>query len=205
MEVFNDLLTAITTPNEGLVNILTVPLFFVENFLIMNLFISILNISITKKQKFLYVIILSIIGIFTNIFLGNPFNIIIDYFIMIIMAKIIFKISFLKSCISIVISGIMFNILGALVLNPYITILNIDANALTTVPLYRLLYITIIYFSIFILSIIIKNRGFKINFMENIDNKNKAIIIINIVFGILTFIVQSIVTFFYIHPHLFFF
>lgn len=198
MEVFNDLLTAITTPNEGLVNILTVPLFFVENFLIMNLFISILNISITKKQKFLYVIILSIIGIFTNIFLGNPFNIIIDYFIMIIMAKIIFKISFLKSCISIVISGIMFNILGALVLNPYITILNIDANALTTVPLYRLLYITIIYFSIFILSIIIKNRGFKINFMENIDNKNKAIIIINIVFGILTFIVQSIVTFFYI-------
>ena len=101
MEIFNEILTAISTQNEGLVNIITIPLFFVENFLIMTLSISILNISISKKQKSIYVIILSIIGIFTNNFLGNPINIIINYFIMILMANIIFKISFLKSCISI--------------------------------------------------------------------------------------------------------
>ena len=60
------------------------------------------------------------------------------------------------------------------------------------------MYIFIIYTLIFILSILIKHRGFKINFIENIDNKNKLIIIANIVFGILTFIVQSVITFYYI-------
>ena len=198
MEIFNEILTAISTQNEGLVNIITIPLFFVENFLIMTLSISILNISISKKQKSIYVIILSIIGIFTNNFLGNPINIIINYFIMILMANIIFKISFLKSCISIFFSGIIFNIIGALILNPYLNIFGIDANQLTNIPIYRIMYIFIIYTLIFILSILIKHRGFKINFIENIDNKNKLIIIANIVFGILTFIVQSVITFYYI-------
>ena len=198
MEIFNEILTAISTQNEGLVNIITIPLFFVENFLIMTLSISILNISISKKQKSIYVIILSIIGIFTNNFLGNPINIIINYFIMILMANIIFKISFLKSCISIFFSGIIFNIIGAFILNPYLNIFGIDANQLTNIPIYRIMYIFIIYTLIFILSILIKHRGFKINFIENIDNKNKLIIIANIVFGILTFIVQSVITFYYI-------
>lgn len=198
MEIFNEILTAISTPNEGLVNVLTVPACLVENFLIMSLSISISNISISKNQKLIYVLIMSVIAILANYFLISPINIILNYFIMILMANIIFKISFLKSCVSIVFSGILFNIIGALVLNPYLTLLNIDANELTIIPIYRLLYIIIIYISIFILSILIKNRGFKINFIENMDNKNKLMITGNIVFGILTFIVQSIITFFYI-------
>ena len=198
MEIFNQILTAISTPNERLVNILTIPACFIENFLIISLSISILNITSSKKQKLIYVLIMSIISIITNYFINNPLNIIINYFIMIIMSNSIFKTTFLKSCLSIVFAGIIFSIIGALALNPYLTILNIDALQLTNIFIYRLLYIIIIYISIFLLSIIIKNRGFKINFIENIDNKNKLIIIANIVFGILTFIVQSIITFYYI-------
>lgn len=198
MEIFNNIVTAISTPTEGLVDILTVPLFFVENFLMMNLFISILNTSILKKQKLIYVFIMSIISIFTNCFLSNPINTILNYFIMIIMSNTILKISFLKSCISIIFAAIIFNIVGTLVLIPYLNIFGIDAIQLTSIPIYRLLYLFIIYISIFILSTLIKNRGFKINFIENIDNKNKLIIIANIVFGILTLIMQSIVIFYYI-------
>lgn len=198
MEIFNGILTAISTPNEGLVNILTIPLFFVENFLIMNLFISILNISITRKQKLIYVVVMSAISILTNYIIISPINIIVNYFIMVLMANKIFKTSFLKSCISIVFSGIIFSILGALILNPYLSIFNIDANELTVIPLYRLPYIIIIYISIFLLSVVIKNRGFKINFIDNIDNRNKVIIVENVLFGILTFIVQSIISFYYI-------
>ena len=198
MEIFNQILTAINTPNEELVNFLIFPACLVENFLIMKLSISILNIEISKKQKILYVLMLSIIGLITNSYLSSPISIILNYFIMIIMAKLIFKISFLKSCLSIVLSGIIFNIVGTIILIPYLNFLKLDAEQLMNIPIHRLIYIAIIYIFVFVLCILIKNRGFKINFIENIDNKNKIIIISNIVLGILAFIVQSIVLFYYI-------
>lgn len=198
MEIFNDILTAISTPNEGLVNILTIPLFFVENFLIMNLFISILNISISKKQKTIYVILLSISSFSTNLFLSNPLNNIINYFIMTIMTTILLKTSLLKSCLCVIFSAIIFNIIGTLIILPYMAFFNLDANLLTSVPIHRVLYLVIIYSLIFILSAIINNKGLKINFIDTIDNKNKLIIIVNVVFGILTFIVQSIIIFYFI-------
>lgn len=197
MEIFNDILTAISTPNEGLVNVLTIPLFFVENFLIMNLSISILNISITRKQKLIYVLLMSIVSIITNFILDNPINTIINYFIMIIMSNKVFKISFLKSCITIIFDAIIFSVIGTLILLLYISIFSIEANQLTVIPTHRFLYLIIIYCCIFLLSFIIKNRGLKFNFIENIDNKNKLIIIANILFGILALIIQSIVIFYY--------
>ena len=198
MEILNNIWNNISTPNEELVNLLTVPLFFVENYLIMTLFISILNISVTKKYKLIYVLIMSVIGIFTNNFISNPFNIFINCFIMIIMAHLLFKISFSKSCMSIVFSSIILNILGSLILNPYMNFFHIDTTQLTTIALYRIIYISIIYSCLFIISLIIKNRNLNLNFIENIDNRNKFIITLNIILGILTFIVQSIISFYYI-------
>ena len=60
------------------------------------------------------------------------------------------------------------------------------------------IYISIIYSCLFIISLIIKNRNLNLNFIENIDNRNKFIITLNIILGILTFIVQSIISFYYI-------
>lgn len=198
MEILNNIWNAISMPNEGLVNILLIPLSFIENFLIMTLFISILNITVIRKHKLMYIFIMSFIGIFTNAFIPNPFNIFLNYFIMIIMSYLIFNTSFLKSCISIVFSGIIFNIIGAMILNPYMAIFNITATQLNNIALYRIIYIFIIYSCILIISLIIKHRNFKVEFIENIDKKNACIIVLNIIFGILTFIVQSIISFYYI-------
>lgn len=51
MEILNNLWLAVSTPNEGLINILLIPAAFIENTLIMILFLSILNIKSNKKQK----------------------------------------------------------------------------------------------------------------------------------------------------------
>ena len=45
MEVLNNIWTAISTPNEGLVNIIVSLATFVENFLVMTLSLTILNIK----------------------------------------------------------------------------------------------------------------------------------------------------------------
>ena len=47
MEVLNNIWTAISTPNEGLLNILLVPASIVENLLIMFLFLLFIGVIVT--------------------------------------------------------------------------------------------------------------------------------------------------------------
>ena len=125
MELLNNLWMAISTPNETLINTITIPIFFVENFLIMTLFLTILNIKATGKQKLIYVLSMSIFSIFSMLLIPNPFNIFLNYLVMIILSYCVFKMNLLKSILAIVISIVVFALIGTLTLNPYLTILNI--------------------------------------------------------------------------------
>lgn len=198
MEVLNNLWLAISTPNEKLLNVIFIPTAFIENYLIMLLFISILNIISTRKQKTIYVCSMSVISLLTMIFIPNPFNIFINYCIPIFIAYIIFKNSLFKTTTSIIIALIAFNLIGILILNPYLTIFNIDAAELNSIPIYRLSYILIFYIFAIIAILILKNRNLKLDFLENIDRKNKLIIIANLFFGILAIVIQSITLFYYV-------
>lgn len=187
-----------STQNESLANILVSLGIFFENFLIMKLFLNILEINSNRKQRLIYVLSMSIISIFTMYTIPSPFNILSNYLMLIILAHFIFKSSFLKSIICIVVTGIIFNVIGALLLNPYLTILHITTNELTCVPIYRLLYILLMYFIVFILYLIIKNRNLKINFIEDMDKHTRLTIIGTVLLGIITIIVQSITLFYYV-------
>lgn len=198
MEILNNIWMALSTPNEGLLNVITIPLFFVENYLILTLFISILNITVTKMQKVKYVLLNSCISIISMHFIRNPFNLILNYIMMIAIAFLIFRISFLKSTAAIIVSGLIFNLSGALLLNPYLTILKISSIELTTIPLYRIPYILLMYTLICIVIFILKNRNLKINFLDNLDIHTKRMVFSNLILGIITIIVQSIIAVYYI-------
>ena len=81
MEILNNIWIALSTPNENLLNILSIPLYFVENLLTMYLFLNITNISSTGKQKILFVVLMSIVSILTINIIPNPFNIYCNYII----------------------------------------------------------------------------------------------------------------------------
>lgn len=198
MEILNNIWMAISTPNEGLLNILLIPAAIIENFLIMTLFVSILNTSSSTKQKLIYVVSTSIVSLISMYFIPNPFNIILNYFMIIIVAYFVFKISFFKSTFSIVSSSLIFNIIGALILNPYITFFNITTEQLNTIPIYRILYIIIMYVIIGIIILILKSRSWQISFIDDIDKKTKLIIYANIGLGIVTLIIQSVIAVYYI-------
>lgn len=198
MEILNNLWLAVSTPNETLMNIMTIPLILIEGYLIFSLFTSILNISSSKKQSITCISLFSSIAIFSTYVLPDVFNIFFNYFMMILTVCLIFKISFLKSTVSIVASALIFNVLGSLILNPYLNLLNITGNELTTIPIYRFLYVGIIYTIITIFIFIIKNKKWKITFVDNIDKKSKIIIFANLLLGIITLLVQSLLAKYYI-------
>lgn len=51
MEILQTIWTALTTPNEGLINIISIPLAFLDIYIGMLLFTTLLNIKSTRKQK----------------------------------------------------------------------------------------------------------------------------------------------------------
>lgn len=198
MEIFNNLWLAISTPNELLINIIAVPSALLENILILLLFMSILNITSNFKQKALFVIIMTLTSFISMNFLPNALNISLNYILMIILTHFIFKISFLKSLFSIVAASLIFNIVSLLMLNPYMTFFNLSSEQLSTIPLYRLLYVTFVYSCVFIVTIIIKKRSLKIKFIDDIDKKSKLIIFSNLILGLITLFVQTFIAIYYI-------
>lgn len=199
MEIFNTIWTAISTPNEGLIIILSLPGTFIENFLTMLLFLSIFNIESTAKQKVFYIIIASISSLLNIYIIPNPINILFNYLMLIIISHYIFKISFLKSIAAIIISAIIYTLIGILVVNPYLTLLQISSEQLNIIPIYRFFYLLIIYSIVLITSLIVKNRKLNLNFLEDVDKKNKYMILGNLILGLFTLIIQSVVIFYYIN------
>ena len=197
MEVLNNIWIAISTPNEGLVNILTALATFIENYLTLFLFTSILNIPYDKKNTYIYVIVMSIISIISLLFIPEPFKIFINYTAMFFVIKFLFKISNFKNLLCTVLSALIFALIGTLILNPYMNLLGITTNAVLYVPIYKLGYLLLTYILLILLSFVIKNRKLNIAVIEDLDNKNKYIIIANLAFGLVTLLIQAIITFYY--------
>ncbi len=197
MEVLNNIWIAISTPNEGLVNILLIPAGIIENYLMLSLFSNILNIESSRNQKLIYILLMSFVSLLTIHVIPNPFNLIFNYGFMIILSINLFKISKIKGILTIS-SSIIFALVGILTLNPYLTIFNINSSQLNLIPMYKLGYLIIMYLIVSLLIFIIKNKNFTLHLLEDLDKKNKKIIFINIFLGILTLITQAIITFYYI-------
>lgn len=197
MEVLNNIWVAISTPNEGVINVLMTLATFVEAILIMLLFTSLLSIKPSKKQTITYTSIFIITSLISMYLLPNPFNVFSNYIVMFLIVKFIFKLSNLKSFLGVILSSLIFALIGILISNPYITILNITSTEMASIPIYRIGYLLLIYLLLIIISFTIKYKNLSIEIIEDLDNKNKYIIIANLAFGLVTLLIQSIITFYY--------
>ena len=198
MEILNNIWLALSTPNEKLLNALSIPMMIIENYLLMHLFISTLNISSTKVQRIRYIISMTFISLITMIFVPNPFNIFINYFMITLLQYLFFRNSILKSILSSVLCIGIFNLIGILILNPFITVLNINTDQLNTIPIYRLTYVLLMYIFTIACIVILKYKNFKIQLLEDLDLKTKYIIFSNLFLGVVAIIMQSIILFYYV-------
>ena len=197
MEVLNNIWIAISTPNEELITILSILAGIVENYLTLFLFMSILNISSNRKNKLIYVSIMTIISVINLFFVPNPFNIFLNYIVMFIVIKLIFKVDNFKNFIGIVLSALIFALIGMLILKPYMALFNITSTDVLYVPIYKFGNLLLTYILLLIVSLTIKYKTFNLNILEDLDNKNKYIIIANLAFGLVTLLIQAIITFYY--------
>ena len=198
MEILNNIWTALSTPNEGLQNYIYASLIFVENFLTMKLFLTILNIKSNKRCQLYYTLSMSCISLISLYIIPTPFNILSNYILMVLLINKLFKLSLLKSIFSAVSSAVIFGLIGSLFANPYLTILNISSEQMNSIPIYRLGYLFIMYSFIYLIILIVKYHRLNLTLLEDTNLNTKLIILINIILGLITLIIHSIVIFYYI-------
>ncbi len=198
MELLNNIWSALTTPNETLINIILIPSGIIETTLILFIFTTILNLKTNKKQNITFIAIFSLISLANTYFIPSPINTFVNYLSILIITSLVFKTTFLQSLFGSLISTIIYALVGTLILNPYYTLFNINSNDLNTVPLYRILYLLITYFIIFCITLILRLKNIKFEMLKStIDKKSKNVLFFNLFIGFITLCFQAIITIYY--------
>ena len=199
-QLLNNIWIALSTENAGLINIIMIPVSIIEIFLSMMIFLTLFNITATKKQKFLYITLILIISRLSANFIDAPFNVIFNYVGIIVCIKLIFKLKIFQCFLSLIPSSFIFALMNILLQKPYMTLLDITLEELVSIPIYRFPLLILIYIIIFIMILIIKKfRTIKFSFelFESLDKKTLKILYANLFVGFLTLVLQLILAEFY--------
>lgn len=198
MEIFQQIWHALTTPNELLIDILSIPFTLIEITVTMLLFTTVLNIRSSKKQQITYITLLSILSIISNIFIPRKYCVLFSIIISIISVILVFQTTILKGLLSQVLIFVISSILETLIVKTYLITLNISYEDILVIPIYRLISICTIYLTCYLLFILSKHYNFNINLLDDIhDKKSRNIIILNLILALISISTQFILASFY--------
>lgn len=196
MEIFQTIWTALTTPNDFLTNLIGLPLFFAEALVNMLLFTTIFNIQSSFRNKIIYLIFTTFCAFMTRLIMPTPYSTFVNIILMLLLIKIIFKISILKTILSVFIPLCINVILELFILKIYLNLFNINYDNTFNIPLYRFLFATSIYLFGFIIYRLIKYFKFNVN-LDFINPKSRRLFIFSSAFGIMTLGLQVYLISFY--------
>lgn len=194
MEFLNNIWVALSTPNEGLVKMLSIPLTFIESNLTLYLLSAVFSLKLPSKKRILYIITSAVVSIISLLFLKSPFNVIFNYVISFVIIYTIFRTNTIKTIIATILPSFVFTLVQSLIFNPYITLLNITYNQATSTAMYKFPFTLLMYLLIFIVTFIIKNKKITLKFLDEFDKKSKRILIPYLIFGLIYIIIEIIIT-----------
>lgn len=198
MEIFQTIWTALTTPNRWLINLLSIPLTFLEITVSMLLFTTVLNLTASRKKKILYVVCLSIWTIFTNILIPKPLGPIINMILLPFIVYFVFHATVLKSILAELIPTIIIVVLEAILTKISCILFKVDYDYIASVAVYRVPIILLIYLTMFLLyKFFNKVRIHSFNLLEVLDTKSKILFITNFVLALISIGMQFYLIGFY--------
>ena len=184
MEILQTIWTSLTTENEVLTNIIISPLSFLETFILMLLFTTILNIKVDKKQKIQYVLLVGASCIITNLVIPEPFDTFINIVIFLLANIFIIKINIFKGILAILIPFIMTIVTETIVFNCYNSFFNTNNSSILIIPINRFLFSLIIYLIEYMICILIKKLKLSLSKIEILDTKTKILLALTTVLAI---------------------
>lgn len=200
MELLNNIWSALTTPNETLINIILLPSTIIESIISLILFTHILKLKTNYKKNIVYVTVFTIVTFISTYFIPSPVNIFVNYISIFIIVYIIFKVSLIQSLLCAFMPTILFALVGSLIMNPFLNLFDITYEESATIPIYRIIYLLIMYLIIFTILLLLKLKNIKISLFDfNLDSKSKNVLFINLFVGLMTLCIQTVITFYYVN------
>lgn len=185
MEFLQTIWTSLTTPNEGLIKIIFIPLSFLEAFIGMLFFTTILNIKSTTHRKIIYILCISILSLISKYSFSNLYSTIINMILWPLLVIFVFRVSVLKGILSEVVVFAITACLDFIVSKTLYLILYININEMLTIPIYRIGIILSMYGIMILLTIFIKYFKLNINVFDNMSKQFKLLLIINLLLMII--------------------
>lgn len=198
MEIFQTIWTALTTENEMLTKIIFIPEIFLETFINMLLFTTLLNIHSSKKYGLIYFFSVSIGGNLSNIFLPNPYKSFLTLGIIFFSILFCFKNNIFKTFLATILPILVTVLCESIFTKTFSIIIGSNSILLVSVPIYRLIVALLIQFFVFLVYFLMKYLKVQISYLENISKRSKSIIIFNYIFAVFAIIIQFIITGFYL-------
>lgn len=199
MEMLNNIWIALSTENVELVDFMLIILGFIESFLILMLFVNLLNIKCSRKQKILYIILSSLCTLMNKWQNLGSFIFIFSYLLQFLLIYQIFKQGFIKTLIALFVPSLIFALVTLLIVKVFTDFLNISFAQAESIPIYRLLYLSIVYATVGFIAFILKYKNLKIKILEDFDNKTKFVVITNFILGFTAVSIQAFIIIYYLN------
>lgn len=199
MEIFQTVWTALTTENKILTNLLLLPVGFIESYVNLLLFTTLLNINVSKSQKIKYIILLSLVLYITGILISNPYRSLVNIIVIILSIHFILHINVLKAILCTLIPILVSVFCESIITKLLSLIIGTNSIVLVSIPIYRLSIALMIQLLVFIFYLMIKYFKIQISLLESMSRKTKIILTINYFFAFLSIIIQFYITGFYLN------
>lgn len=199
MEIFQTIWTALTTENEVLTRFIVIPVTFLETFINMLLFTTLLNLTASKTNKRNYILVQSILGTTFNLFIPNPYRSFINLLLLLICIKIFFNTNIIKTILSVILPILITVLCESIITKLFSSVIDSNSLTLVNIPIYRLLVTLGIEVLVFLLYLLIKYSKIQISILENMSKKSKSIIGSNLIIAIIAMFIQFFITGFYLN------
>lgn len=190
MEFFQTIWTSLTTPNEGLLKFIGIPFTFLDTYICMLFFTTILNIETTKKTRTLYFIIFGICANLIAFFIPASYTIFINIILWPVIIYFVLHSTILKSILAEVITLVLTAILDFICSNIALNFFHITMDQLMSIPLYKLAASLSIYGIIFLLTLGIRYFKVNIQVFDNMHKKTKILLVTNLALMIIIIAMQ---------------
>lgn len=198
MEILQTIWTALTTPNEGLINIISIPLAFLDIYIGMLLFTTLLNIKSTRKQKITYICTFSVLALILNMVLPNLYSTFACMILWPILVILILKTSIFKGILSEVVVLAITSCLDFISTKIVFGIFHVTTDEIMLIPIYRFTIMFSIYLVIWLLTIVIKYFKINIKIFDEMPTKTKLLLLSNILLMAVVIAMQFYLIYFYI-------
>ena len=202
MNLLQTIWNILTTPNECIVGIIFnnwgIPFVFIEVAVTILLITTILNLSYTKKQFTIAILLLAFLLGVSNTLLPNPYCVYISAILYPIIITIVLKANPIKTFFAQIVPLVISLTLETIYCKLGSSIFNMSYEELLSTPLSRIIIVLLIYTSIYLIYRSVKYYKLNITFIENMSKKNKLIIILNFTFAVFAIGMQFYVVDFYV-------